>query len=125
MKLDDEALTCDMAETYHIYNMRAVPLSKVAVLVSGLRENSRIKMKINGMNQPIEVLLLASCLDRLSLLWWAKTTDAEKNRNRPVSMFDVLNGTVKEDDHSDNESFDSGEEFMKRWIELGGGQINE
>ena len=40
MALDREALLCDLAETYGIYDVRALPVSTLAVLASGLRENS-------------------------------------------------------------------------------------
>lgn len=40
---DEDALICDLAETYQIYDYRSLPLQKVAVFCAGLRENSRIK----------------------------------------------------------------------------------
>jgi hypothetical protein len=68
-RFDREALICDMAETYHIYDLRALPLRTVATLAVGLRENSRIKTKINGYKLPIDYVFSAMIVDRLSLLW--------------------------------------------------------
>ena len=40
---DEDALVCDMAETYHIFDYRALPLFLAARLACGLREDSRSK----------------------------------------------------------------------------------
>jgi len=45
IKLDENALICDFAETYHIYDYRQLPPTRVAVFACGLRDDSRIKMK--------------------------------------------------------------------------------
>ena len=47
LKKDEEALICDFAETYHIYDYKRLPLTTVAALAVGLRENSRLKMAMN------------------------------------------------------------------------------
>lgn len=99
---------CDLAETYHIYDYKRLPLTTVAAFSVGLREDSRIKMKLSGAKAPTEVLLLAAAVDRLSLLVWAQTKDAEKGRNRPKSILDAMN--PKE---SGNISYASGEDFEK------------
>lgn len=38
----EEALICDLAETYHILDYKQLPLRTVAVLASGLRQDARI-----------------------------------------------------------------------------------
>ena len=81
---DVYALECDLAETYRIFEMRELPVHKVALFSAGLRESSRIKQKINKINYSFETLLLAGIADRLSLLIWSKTRDGQKGRNRPV-----------------------------------------
>lgn len=111
-RFDREALLCDMAETYHIYDLRALPLRTVAVLAVGLRENSRIKTKINGLNVPIDYLLRVMAVDRLSLLWWSKTADGAKNKNRPTMLSELL---LKEKKDEDTMTFNSPEEFRKAW----------
>lgn len=108
LKKDEEALICDFAETYHIYDYKRLPLTTVAALAVGLRENSRIKMAMNEAETTTEILLMAAIVDRLSLLVWFNTKDAEKGVNRPQSILEKL--SPKE---SMMETYESGEDFMK------------
>lgn len=112
IRIDEDALICDLAETYQIYDYRQLPLQMVAVFSYGLRDNSRIKMSISKQSVSFESMLLAGISDRLGLLLWSKTKDAEKGRNRPKSILDSLTGNDKKQS-SDILSFDSGEEFEK------------
>ena len=105
---DEDALICDLAETYHIYDYRQLPAYKVAVFSVGLRDNSRIKMQMSQQKAPFDTLLLAGVLDRLSILTWFKTKDGQKGNNRPISVVDKLIGEVKE---SKEMVFASGEDF--------------
>lgn len=107
--LDEDALVCDFAETYHIYDYRGLPLELVGVLACGLREDSRIKMKLSNRKISLDSLLLAGIVDRLSLLVWAQTKDASKGRNRPKSVLDDL--LVPEENKY--KAFNSIEEFEK------------
>lgn len=43
---DRDALLCDMAETYGVFDLRALPLQTVAVLAQGLRPDSRIMLRL-------------------------------------------------------------------------------
>ena len=52
LNLDKDALLCDLAETYHIYDYKSLPCKMVATFSCGLRADSRIKMKIAGI-EPI------------------------------------------------------------------------
>jgi hypothetical protein len=108
IKIDENALICDLAETYHIYNYRQLPPSMVAIFAIGLRDDSRIKMKLSGAKVPPDILLLAGIIDRLNLLLWTKTKDAEKGLNRPKSILSDLY-------HKENNisAFASGKEFEK------------
>ena len=110
-KLDEEALICDLAETYQIYEYKQLPLSKVAVFSCGLRDDSRIKMKINEQNITLDNFLLADLRDKLSLILWSKTKDAEKDINRPPSILKMLLG--KDSKEKKELVFNSGEEFEK------------
>lgn len=106
--LDEDALICDLAETYHIYDYRSLPLQRVAIFCIGLREDSRIKKKISGNKHSIDTLLLASVTDYLSLILWTKTKDGQKGINRPASVLNQLLGSDKENDVT---AFNSAEEF--------------
>ena len=48
LKTDEDALICDLAETYHIYDWQSYPLGLIATLAAGLRDDSRIKMRLAG-----------------------------------------------------------------------------
>lgn len=106
---DESALICDLAETYGIFDYRALPVGLLATLSAGLRENSRIKTKLAGTKVQPELLLLAAAVDRLSLLVWSKTTDAENGTNIPKSIVDILNGDTAPE--SDIVTFETAEEF--------------
>ena len=103
---DEDALFCDFAETYHILDFYALPVGTAARLAAGLRDNSRIKTKINGLNEPMEIFLLAEMVDTLHYLLWAKTKDGEKNRNRPKRLSEMMIHKEKE-----NAGFSSIDEF--------------
>lgn len=120
IRFDEDALICDLAETYQIYDYRQLPLQMVAVFSYGLRDDSRIKMSISKQSVPLDTLLLAGVSDRLAMLLWSKTVDAEKGRNKPDSIFDSLTNFKKE---SSQLTFASGEEFeqMRQKILEGGG----
>lgn len=89
---DEDALICDFAETYHIYDWRGLPVHYAAVLACGLAPDSRIKMAISGARATQEQLLMAAMVDRLSLLLWMNTADAVKGNNRPASLVSLLTG---------------------------------
>lgn len=108
IRTDKDALICDLAETYHVYDYKALPVSLVASLVVGLRDDSRIKMKLSGAKAPAEIILLASIIDRLSVLVWMQTKDAQKGRNRPKSLLDIM--YPKE---TNNTVYRTGEDFKK------------
>lgn len=88
--LDETALKCDLAETYHIYDYRKLPSRMVASFSVGLRANSRIKMKLNGNKVPYEMELLMAMVDRLSLLVYAQSKDAKSGRNKPKMLLEEL-----------------------------------
>ncbi len=113
--LDESALICDLAETYRIYDYKSLPLSKVATFAVGLRENSRIKMKMNGVKYPLDTVLLASVVDRLSVLVWMKTKDGANGVNQPKSILFQL---LQEEETRDIEVFNTPEDFEKRRSEI-------
>lgn len=122
IKLDEEALICDLAETYNIYNYKQLSPLKVAILARGLRNDSRIKMKASGHQVPIETLLLAGIADRLSTLVWFQTEDGQKGKNRPSMLGDLLTSSSKKETSKDVVVFNSSEDFEKTRQELMGGR---
>lgn len=104
----ETALICDFAEYYHVLNWQELPLKTAAALAAGLREDSRSMMAMSKSKVTQDTLLKAMMVDRLSLLAWMKTKDAEKNRNRPSSVVELL---TRPEPVRETESFDSGAEF--------------
>lgn len=90
---DRDALVCDLAETYGILDYKALPVGLLAALSSGLRENSRIRLRLAGQTRDTGLLLLAAAVDRLSFLAWAQTEDARHGEGRPPSLLAALLGT--------------------------------
>lgn len=112
MNLDEDALICDLAETYQIYDYKQLPLTQVAVFAYGLRDDSRIKQIMSNQIVPLETTLLASIVDRLSLSLWLQTKDGQKGVNRPASIAEMLTKNNKEErDERDYLVFESGEDF--------------
>lgn len=61
--LDRNALICDMAETYQIYDIKSVPLPYLAILASGLGMDSRIALKAHGLKASWTTVMLAMLID--------------------------------------------------------------
>ena len=115
--LDEDALICDLAETYHVLNYRELPLRLVATLASGLGPNSRIKQKQYGLKVPIDMYMRAIMIDQLSYIRWLNTKDAQKGVNRPELI------SVKLTDHTDKAGqFETPDEFEKFRASLVGGR---
>ncbi|MEG2287468.1 MAG: DUF5361 domain-containing protein [Ruthenibacterium sp.] len=87
---------------------RALPTSLLATLCFGLREDSRIQLRLSGVKAKMNLALLASAVDHLANLVWLHTKDGEKGRNRPKSILNILLGGVQE---QAVQSFDTAEEF--------------
>ncbi len=110
--LDEDALICDLAETYQVYDYKQLPLQTVAVFAYGLKDDSRIKQLLSDQIAPVERVLLASMVDRLSMLLWIQSKDGQKGVNRPASIADQLIKRDKsENDEKDYLIFESGEDF--------------
>lgn len=112
MNLSEDDIICDLAETYHIFDYKELPLYKVAVFVCGLREDSRIMLKATERLVSTDRLIQAQICDNLSLLVWAQTKDGHNNRNRPKRFVDVLVNHKKD---TDIRKFESSEDFLKAW----------
>lgn len=107
----EDDLICDFAEYYRIYDYRALPAGYAATLCAGLREHSRVKMRLTGSKINLADSLRARIVDELAFLSWTKTKDGQKNRNRPQSVLKALT-TEKEIEH---ECFTTPEDFRAEW----------
>lgn len=118
--LDEAALICDFAETYHVYNWRSLPARYAAVLACGLRPDSRIMLKLSGLPATVETILLATIADASRLQVWQRTQNGRKGKNPPKSLLELLTKDIGDrDDHK--KGFDSAADFLE-WREkmLGG-----
>ena len=122
IRLDEDALICDLAETYSIYDYRQLPPKTVAVFSCGLKDDSRIKMKISGNSVSLEIFLLANISDGIRGLLWTKSKDAEKGRNQPTPILEMLYPDKTK--QQDTRVFHSGEEFEKEREKLMKGGAN-
>lgn len=92
ISIDEDALMCDLAEVYHIYDYKSLPVSLVAAFSCGLRDESRIKMKISDAKVSLNTVLLACILDKVNWIAWSKTEDGHRNANHPKSILSIILG---------------------------------
>jgi hypothetical protein len=113
-KYEDDMI-CDLAEFYHIYDYEKLPIKMLATLVSGLREDSRVKCRLAGLPISLNLFFMSAIYDKLAWLCWTKTEGASKGRGMPESITAKLLNTKQEKQY---ETFASGEDFRKRWKEI-------
>ncbi len=82
--IDEQALICDLAEVYGIFNYKEYPVRLIGTLAWGLRDNSRIKLKICNQKVSNDTLLLAHIADRVGVL---STMYSEKKFPSFVDIF--------------------------------------
>ena len=92
IKMNESALICDFAETYHIYEYRALPARRAALYACGLRANSRIMQQLSGAKAPAETTLLAITADAMRTLVWQNTKDGHSGKNPPKSILRMIIG---------------------------------
>lgn len=109
---DEDALICDLAETYGIFDYESLPVQLVATLAIGLRGDSRIKMKVSGAVLSQRDLILSQIADYAALNVWAKTKDAKYGRNKPTPLRELIENANKKEE-SDIVGFDTPEEFER------------
>lgn len=115
LQTDEDALVCDLAETYHIYDWKSYPMRLIATLAAGLRDDSRIKMRLAGCRVRPSFLLSAMTVDALNVLAWQQTEDGHKGRNAPERIARILLG---EEDQKEHAAFDTPEEYERRRKEI-------
>ena len=93
----ENELICDFAETYHIYDYKAMPPKQAAILAAGLSNESRIKRKLNGSKYTTNTLLLAHIADTLNMLLWFRTKDGQSGINKPKSLLEMLTTEQKQE----------------------------
>lgn len=108
LNLDEDALLCDFAQYYHIYDLMQFGVRKCAILAYGLPDESRIKRLMSDSRITVTEMLLASIKDDVAWLVWANSADAKSNANRPKSVVKAL---MKREEDTDTQIFASAEDF--------------
>lgn len=93
---DEDLFICDMAETYHIFDYKSIPINLLATLANGLRESSRIKCKMADIPIEINTFFMIGIFDKLNWIAWSNTEDARKNINCPEPVLPKLLGNEEE-----------------------------
>ncbi len=107
IQTDEDALICDFAQVYHIFDYKALPLRMRATLAVGLGNDTRIKKKITNQKFSLSEYLEISILDKLNFLIWMNSKDGQKGINKPKSILTILEGNPK------TKGFTTGEDFEK------------
>ena len=110
--LDEDALVCDFAETYHVLDWRALPVKTAATLAMGLGPDSRIMRKFSGVKWPLETLLLAMLLDTNRAISWQLVNEKGRRGHRPPKS--ILKLLLGEKEETETAGFDNADDFM-RW----------
>lgn len=117
-----EELLCDFAEYYHIYDLRDFSVQYIAILAKGLRNESRVKMKLSNTEITFDRLALATLIDGVNLLIWQNTKSGRNGKHRPKSVAERL--IKKETEESEVQGFLSIEDFERTRARLIGGGEN-
>lgn len=119
ISVSEDDLICDFAETYHIYDYKRLPVTYAATLAVGLRESSRIKMKIAGSNGTFKERILTMIFDVANIIKYYHTQDAVDGVNQPEllapKLFDKDYKPKEKADEDKYMRFSSGEDFKKAW----------
>lgn len=114
----EQELICDLAETYHIFDYRSLPVKMVATLSAGLRDDSRSKLKLKNEKYPPEIAIMAMIVDRLAVIQHGLFGIKET----PVLITDLLYGKSKDEKKNEKkiqpDVFESPEAFLAKYKEL-------
>ena len=92
IQLDEDALICDLAETYQILDYRSLPVQLVATLSAGLRDNARIKLRAADSVVGLDTMILAAIADNLTML---RAGMDRKNKSKPFLFSEAIQGEKK------------------------------
>lgn len=115
LRADRDALTCDLAETYGVFDYKALPAPLLATLAAGLRDDSRSKMNLSGRKATRTEVLLAAATDRLSRIAWLLSSICPAEGEGPRSVLSALLGELEQAGGMGAEIYDSPEAFEAEW----------
>lgn len=117
IEFDEDALICDFAETYHIFDYRSLPARLAATLAAGLRDDSRIKLKAAGVPVGLDTVLLAAIADRVEAFRFGFSKEAEKGKMPPLLVNQIL-GEHDKKTKNKTMSFRTADEFEKAYAQI-------
>ena len=109
-KFPDE-LTCDMAETYGIFDIKRIPVKLLATLAVGLRDDSRVMMAKRGAIVDNKTILMAQMVDLLG------GVNPKSEQSLTMRCF-IRPAEPEQAPQEKHEVFDSPEAFNARWAEV-------
>ncbi len=115
MKRYESEFICDLAEYYHIYDYRTISPGLAAILLEGLRSESRTKMKMSKQKLTVEQILLATIADEIKLLIWMQ---GRKKSKKPESILNLLINGKQEPNKC--KGFNSTSDFERYWQKITG-----
>lgn len=107
---NENALICDLAETYRIYDYRSLPAKLVATLAAGLRDDSRIKTELAGLKGDSKEIMLAYIFDRLGQVLYALCGG---KGDAPETIADKY--FIEKKQKTEYQSFSTPEAFWEAW----------
>jgi len=110
LAIDENLFICDMAETYHVLDYKALPVETLAVLASGLRDSSRIKMKMAGLTYIPPEMIFPQIADYLMII--ARNLSGSKKRDMKL-LTDLMQKGVEKNQQA--VGFASGDDFRAEW----------
>ena len=122
IETDESALICDFAETYHIYDYRALPVHYAATLAYGLRCDSRIRLKLGEVKEEVPCFISAAkAADCLALI---VNSLREEPEEYPALLTDIIYGRGQKEEQKKT-SYSSGEDFRSAWAKLTKGRDSD
>lgn len=115
LRADRDALVCDLAETYGVFDYKALPTQLVATLAAGLGDDSRSKMKLHGRKATRMETLLAAAVDRLSRIAWLLSFVCPHQGEPPKSVLNAILGADAPKTPMDVQVYASAEAFDAEW----------
>lgn len=114
---DRDAVICDLAETYHVLDYKAVPIMTLAALCAGLHDDSRIKTRMMGLHRIAPSFALIRAADMLTVLNYSLT--AKKGDKPPTLYQDIMMSKQQEKKTSGFASIEEFEAARKRIVNNG------
>lgn len=108
-----DALVCDFAEYYHIYDLDSVKVRLAATLACGLPAESRTIRQLSGQKHSLDTMLLAGILDAFQTMTYLYRKKNFKGKHKkPESVVQRLAGHGK-DTENDIRSFRTKDDFER------------